>query len=446
MFKEEDGANGSYPLRKLRSRENEAAMMESELRNGKAKSGFLSVPKVEPDKDTSSSGSTPRIVGGEAIDLTVLPPIKPAFLSSLFNAVKEDKVNLLLIFLPLAVIAKYARFYEALVFIFSSLAIVPLSNLLGKATEELGMHSSDAVAGFLNATFGNMIELIVATIALYKNMMDVVKASMLGSIIGNLLLVAGTAFVAAGIKEKNVKFSAKACGVSGSLLTLTVMGVLLPGAMLARADYDHDDGQLSHEALAVSRMASIVLLATYVQFLFFQMKTHRDDFDDDDNDEQPSMSVASALFLLAIVTLAVSFCGEFLVGSIEGVANSFNISRVFISIILVPIVGNVAEHATAVTMAMRGKMNLAMSVVVSSSTQIAMLVIPVCVLFGWAINRNMGLDFQLEQSIVLLVSILLTQFVTLDGETNWLEGSMLLAAYVIIAGCFFFHRNLDTLQ
>mmetsp|Transcript_6761 Transcript_6761/g.10550 ORF Transcript_6761/g.10550 Transcript_6761/m.10550 type:complete len:410 (+) Transcript_6761:143-1372(+) len=400
----------------------------------------LQVPLVKASSsgDHTENGALTPTASTQSPQSHQAAPLK--FWPSAWNAIREDKLNILLVFVPLSFIFKFANLPGGWTFSASCLAIVPLSNLLGKCTEELGKRTSDSIAGLLNATFGNAIELIVSMIALYRNYLDVVRASLLGSIIGNLLLVAGCAFFAGGMKYKTQKFSACAAGTSSSLLTLTVLGILLPGSLTFRTTPE-DDKQISEETLKVSRFAALVLLATYGQFLVFQLKTHKDEFSDEEGEEEEAkMTTSSAVFMLVAVTVVVSFCGEFLVGSIEEVSESWNLSRTFIGVIVLPIVGNAAEHATAVTMAMKNKMNLALAVVIGSSTQIAMSVIPVLVLAGWAMGRELGLNFDFEQSIILFMSTLLTEFITVDGESNWLEGSMLLAAYSIVSACFFFQR------
>eukprot|EP00276_Gloeochaete_wittrockiana_P007522 CAMPEP_0184644768 /NCGR_PEP_ID=MMETSP0308-20130426/1423_1 /TAXON_ID=38269 /ORGANISM="Gloeochaete witrockiana, Strain SAG 46.84" /LENGTH=376 /DNA_ID=CAMNT_0027073471 /DNA_START=1 /DNA_END=1128 /DNA_ORIENTATION=+ len=342
------------------------------------------------------------------------------FFRSLWNAVRSEFSSIMLVFVPLGFLAYHLGWGDKLIFIFNFMAIIPLAALLGKSTEEIGCRTSQSIAGLLNATFGNAVELIVGIIALQANLLDVVKASLLGSIISNLLLVFGMACFFGGLKFKVQKFSVDAAGTTSSLLSLTVLGVLLPAAITAGGG--ESTPALTEEVLKISRYTSVIILFMYFAFLYFQLVTHKDSFEsveDEETADVATMSLPAALFLLCAVTVLVSFSADYLVGSIEAVSEEWGLPRTFIGIILLPIVGNAAEHVTAIIVAMKNKMNLALAVVIGSSLQIAMSVIPVLVLAGWIMGRDLGLNFKLEQSVVLFMSTLLVNLIDQDGASNW---------------------------
>eukprot|EP00741_Cyanophora_paradoxa_P004291 tig00000792_g4165.t1 len=390
-----------------------------------------------------------------------VPEPEPTFFSSLYGAIVEDKVNILLLSVPAAFVCFFMELDPIWVFWTSFFAIIPLANLLGKSTEELGMRTNEQIAGLLNATFGNAVELIVSIIALKNDLFDVVKASLLGSIISNLLLVFGTACLVGGFKYKTLDFSdtsscspatlpsplssKQAAGTTSSLLMLTILAVMLPSVILHGRDAHTPEEVLRKQSLEISRYSSIVILLIYFAFLYYQLVSHKELFDaeaEDDEEEGPevpSMPISAAVTLLAIVSVTVSFCGNFLVGAIEPVSTEWGMSQTFIGIILIPIVGNAAEHATAILMAAKNKMNLALAVVIGSSTQIAMSVIPALVIIAWIMGKPLGLDFGLELTTTLISSALLVFMIDNDGQTDWLEGVMLIGAYLIISICFFFH-------
>jgi Ca2+:H+ antiporter len=330
------------------------------------------------------------------------------------------------------------------------LAIIPLAGLLSYATEELAEHVGDTIGGLLNATFGNAVELIVAIVALKKGEIRIVQASMLGSILSNILLVLGCCFVAGGYNRIQQTFNQTVAQTMSSLMALATASLLIPAAFHASVGGGAKGEEVipageSQGILALSRGTSIVLLIIYVLYLFFQIKTHADYFEQQAEEGQETESRETVLrppesvLLLVVVTLLVAFCAEYLVDSIDSIVEETGMSKTFIGLILLPIVGNAAEHVTAVVVAMKNKMDLAIGVAIGSSMQIALFLTPFLVVLGWIIDQPMSLYFNTFETAVLFVSVFITNYLILDGESNWLEGAMLLGTYTIVAIAFFFY-------
>jgi Ca2+:H+ antiporter len=339
----------------------------------------------------------------------------------------ENKLMWMLFAIPIAVYFEFSG-QHAYAFFASMAAIMPLAWLMGKGTEEIALRTSESLGGLLNATFGNAVELIIGALALYaaysnpelsENMITVVQATLIGSILGNILLVLGLSFLWGGLKYKKQKFNAQVSQTNGSLLLLALIGLVIPAAFAAA-----NKG---------------VLLAIYCLNLLFQLKTHATLYaTDGHHDEEAELSQKQAIILLLGATLFVAWMAHILVASIEYAAEEFSIPHLFIGVILLPLFGNAAEHMTAVTVARKDKMDLSISIAVGSSIQIALLVAPFMVLFGWAMGVGMSLQFGLFETVTCLVSVLITNFIIQDGESNWFEGVMLLATYLIIAMAFLY--------
>nr|CAG8464485.1 14113_t:CDS:2 [Entrophospora candida]CAG8484962.1 6675_t:CDS:2 [Entrophospora candida] len=369
-----------------------------------------------------------------------------SFFRSIMLTIQYSSLNFLLIFLPLGFLAKSFDLSDTYIFTFNFLAIIPLSKLLGFATEDISLRVGQTLGGLLNATFGNAVELIISLVALMKGEIRVVQSSMLGSIISNLLLVLGMCFVAGGFYHDEQEFNQTAAQTSSSLMALACAGLIIPAAFNFAIGSVTDNATnvafLQEETINLSRGASIVLLIIYVLYLYFQLKTHsRFYLETEDEIEEPEFSLCYSLFLLAFITLLISFSADLLVGSIEGIVEVSGLSKTFVGLILLPIVGNAAEHVTAVTVAMKNKMSLAIGVAVGSSMQIALFITPFLVIVGWIIDENMTLFFHTFETVVLFISVLMTNYLIQDGKSNWLEGAMLLATYTIIALAFFFYPD-----
>jgi len=311
------------------------------------------------------------------------------------------------------------------------------------------MKLGETLGGLMNATFGNAVELIVSIVALRNGEIRIVQSSMLGSILSNILLVLGCCFIAGGIHNTSSgtvsgieqTFSATVASTMSSLMVVASASLILPATLYAVLS-NQPDKETEDAMLLLSHGTAIILLVLYVLYLIFQLRTHSKLFDgenqasDDSDPEEPQMSPWAAAIVLILVTITVAICAEYLVDSIDALVETANISKTFVGLILLPIVGNAAEHVTAVVVALKDKMDLAMGVAVGSSMQIALLVTPFLVILGWIIGQPMTLHFETFETVVFFVSVLVVTYVVADGKSNYLEGAMLLGLYIIIALAF----------
>ena len=320
--------------------------------------------------------------------------------------ISSSRLNILLFAAPIAIYASFIAHDATLSFIASMIAIMPLAFLMGKATEEIALRTSESIGGLLNATFGNAAELIIALLAVIAamqagsgteteaTMIKVVQASLIGSILGNLLLVMGLAFLWGGLRFQEQEFNRVQVGSNSSLLLLAVIALIVPTVFHASATNSSDDS-----VLQLSRIVSLLLLLIYALFLLFQLKTHAALFATDGaHHENPSMEKRDAIILLVIATILVSFMAEILVHSLEDAAEELHIPHLFIGIILLPLFGNAAEHFTAVTVAGKNKMDLSFAISVGSSTQIAVFIAPLIVVVSWAIGVPLSFEFGLLET------------------------------------------------
>lgn len=373
--------------------------------------------------------------------MSILEPRERTLLSPYVSLLKSNPVNVMLVFVPIGIAVGYFAFPAKAVFALNFLAIVPLAAVLSDTTEVLADLTGPTLGGLLNATFGNVVELIVALAALYKGEIRIVQTSMLGSILSNLILVMGCSFVAGGYNRLQQSFSQTAAQTMSSMMGLSCISLVIPATFASTVE----DGA-KEAVIAISRWSSLVLLVVYSLFLLFQLSTHRVFFEcaeteADEDGERPELSRNECLLLLAIVTLVVAACAEYLVGSIEDVVNETNISKSFIGLILLPIVGNAAEHVTAVYMAMKNKLDLTINVAVGSSMQIALFLTPFLVIWGWIVDQPMSLDFHTFETILIFMSVYLAGMVLEDGESNWLEGTLLISLYLIMAIAYLYYPD-----
>jgi len=340
-------------------------------------------------------------------------------------------INVLLIFVPLGICAGRMGWGPLATFSLNFVAIVPLAAVLGASTEALASHTGQMIGGLLNATFGNAVEMIVTINAINAGLVSVVQQSLIGSILSNLLLVLGMAFIAAGLKTSTAEFNSTGAGTNVSCLVLSSLALTLPTV------FSYNPETTNEDSVNLSRIVAIVMGFVYVAFLVFQLRTHADLFSGHEEEEEgvaeELLGVSTASCLLFATTCAVAYCSEFLVDSIEGVSETYGLPKSFIGLILLPIVGNAAEHTTAVTVAYKGKMDLALGVAVGSSTQIALFVVPFSVIVGWVCGVDMTLNFQAFDTSVFLLSVFIASGILGDGKTNWFEGIMLVATYAIVA-------------
>ena len=354
---------------------------------------------------------------------------------------------LLVPFIPAAVALELAHASAALIFIVAALGIIPTAALMGLATEELAARSGPGIGGLLNVTFGNAPELIIALFALNEGLQEVVKASLVGSILGNILLVLGGAMLVGGLRRDRQYFDRTAAQVQSAMLFLAVAALVmpaifelvegkgLPGVGAERVEYGSTIETLS-------ALTAVVLIVTYVIGLFFSLRTHRDLFNPHyEGGEEDTMgwSVRRSVILLAVAGAAVGLMSEVLVGSISEASESIGISEFFVGVIVVAIVGNAAEHWVAILVAFKNKMDLAVNIAVGSSAQIALFVAPILVLVSFVLGPSpMALVFNGFELGAILIAVLIANYVTSEGESTWYEGVQLLAVYVILALAFGF--------
>jgi Ca2+:H+ antiporter len=354
---------------------------------------------------------------------------------------------LLVPFIPIAIALDLAHASASIVFFASALGVIPTAALMGRATEELAARSGPGIGGFLNVTFGNAPELIIAFFALNEGLQEVVKASLIGSILGNVLLVLGAAMLVGGLSHRTQRFDRTAANVTALMLFLAVTALIMPalfelvqGTGLPRPTAESVDYDSDVEKLSVG--VAIVLLCTYVAGLFFSLKTHRDLFnpEHEEGDEVgEAWTVRRSVIVLAIAGVAVGVMSEILVGSIAEASESIGLSEFFVGVIVVAIVGNAAEHWVAVYFATRDKMDLSVNIAIGSSAQIALFAAPVLVLLSLFVGDHpLALVFNGFELGALVLAVLIAQQVTGEGESTWFEGLQLLAVYAVLALTFFF--------
>lgn len=424
---------------------------------------------------------------------------EPTFVSGAKAMLLTGPLNILLVCIPIALITWIAGYNDLFTFIFALLSIAPLAERLGFVTETLALHTNDSIGGLLNATFGNATELIVAITALSKGLFKLVQLSLVGSILSNMLLVLGSSFFFGGLYNKTQTFSIISSQINGTLLTLAVMAVLFPSLLIT-------SGLTSERnLLGLSRFISLVLFGVYFAFLTFQLFTHRDLYEDGDEEEEEkvgltleesgnsdhsdgdielSMSIVSSLglqndnqilvaaeggtiqktnssdmnfgkdeeeedqlgfhysiFWLFVITLLIAVLSDALSSTIENAATKVKIPTTFIAAVILPIVGNAAEHVGAVMFAAKGKLELTLGVAIGSSTQIALMVLPLLVLLGWMMDERLDLDIGLYESFTLFVTVLMVTITIKDGTSNWLTGFCLIMAYFVIGAGFYVKKD-----
>lgn len=342
---------------------------------------------------------------------------------------REIKVGRVLYwFLPAILVSVYFRITgnEIGMFFAACLAIIPLAGIMGEATENLACYAGEKAGGLLNATFGNATELLITIFALQAGLFEVVKASIAGSILGNILLVLGLSIFAGGLKNGEQRFDRVHINNQSNLMLLSVIALIIPAFFF----------QSNRQSLALEEFSlavAAILLIIYIAGLLFAMNRRSEPL----NPAAAEWSKKKALVMLALSTAFIALESELLVSGIEPVTEALGWSKFFIGIIIIPIIGNAAEHFTAVIMALKNKMDLAFEIALGSSTQIAMLVTPVLVFLSLALGRPMNMMFNYHEIVAVGLAVISAGFISLDGESNWLEGALLMAAYLIIAIAFF---------
>jgi Ca2+:H+ antiporter len=351
----------------------------------------------------------------------------------------------LLVFVPISIAAEQLKWGALAVFLTSAIAIIPLAIWLSTATEEIAVISGPSIGGLLNALFGNATELIIALSALNAGLIDIVKASIAGTIISNLLLVMGLSMLFGGLRYKEQTFQPVIARVNGSTMTLAVTAIILP----AIAAYTSGNvGEREVPGLSIATAA--VLIIVYGLTLLFSLKTHSYLYEvglvdgehketpaNDEHTEQPNLWLW--LGILAVSTIAVGFESEIFVGVIEEATEGLGLTPLFTGVILLPLVGGAAEFVTAVRVAMKNDMDLSVSVAMGSSLLVALLVAPILVLVGYFIGQPMDLSFNAFEVVAIAMAVVVANLMSLDGRSNWLEGVLLLATYAVLGFAFYFN-------
>ncbi|HZQ08296.1 MAG TPA: calcium/proton exchanger [Anaerolineae bacterium] len=351
-------------------------------------------------------------------------------------------INLLLIFVPISIILELVHGDPTLVFITSALGIVPLAGLLGEATDALSVRAGDRVGALLNATLGNAAELIITIVAIQAGLLNVVKASITGSILGNLLLVLGASLLAGGLKNGVQKFDRSAVSVMMTTMTIAIIGLVVPSLFGIAIE------QVNHESVEyLSIGVAFALIASYVVSLIFTFRQRSPPLGAAEAEDTPSehesdkgalkdFRVALGLLVVSVVFLAI--LSEILVGAVEPLIQAQGLTELFVGVIIVPIIGNAAEHIVALEMAMKNRMELSLGIAIGSSLQVAVFVAPLLVFIALLLGQQLTLVFNQFELAALLAAVIITALIALDGESNWLEGAQLLIVYVILAIAFFF--------
>ncbi|CAI5470831.1 unnamed protein product [Closterium sp. Yama58-4] len=384
----------------------------------------------------SSSDATPKS----------MPTYLRRSLGALFFGARS---NVLLVCVPATFLAILHNFPDGYVFTLSLLSLIPLAERLGFVTEQLALCTNPTLGGLLNATFSNAPELIIVLVALKRGLVRIIQLSILGSILGNLLLCMGSAFLAGGIYHKHLEFNRPAAQMNSGALMLAMSGMLFPNLLHATGTELHEyDSQLG-----LSRFAAVLMLFAYGAYIYFQLVTHREFFEEGGDDggdggadggggaEQSELGLWGGVFWLFVVTTLISVLSDDLVNSVEGTAAEWNVPLSGICVVVLPLVNNVTEHTSAIFFGMRDKLDVALSIAVGSSIQLAMFLIPLAVIGGWIIGVPMDLNFHRFETLALFITVLVTVLVLHEANANWLKGLMLVLMYAILAATFFNHKE-----
>lgn len=341
----------------------------------------------------------------------------------------------LLVFVPVSLVADLLGQTEV-VFITSALAIVPLAGLIGRSTDQVARRVGSRLGGLLNATLGNITELIVCVLLINASNFSIAKASLIGSILGNLLLVLGLSFLVGGVQHKEQSFNSRAAGVHSASLLLAVAGLLMPALLILTTP---QVGFTEKEVL--SGVVAIVLILMYLAALAFTQITHPHLFRPPDESEAPTRTLRRSVIMLAVAAGLVGVESELLVSSLTPATTALHLPPIFVGLILIPVIGNAAEHASAVYFAAKDRLDLALEIAVGSSTQIALFVAPILVFISLALGHPMDFVFSAFEIAVVSLATLIVALISLEGRSNWLSGVQLLGAYIVIAAAAFFIRS-----
>jgi Ca2+:H+ antiporter len=374
----------------------------------------------------------------------------------LFSFIRKKPISIMLFAIPFAILAELLHWGDIWIFVFSAISMVPLASLIGESTEVLAIYTGPRVGGLLNATLGNAAELIITIVAIRAGLLELVKASITGSILGNILLVMGMAMLLGGLRNGTQRFDRRHASKNAILLMLAVIALLIPSMLSSSIG---SETSVKVEALSIG--VAIIMIILYGLGVFYSLKVQDGPLSarphskenaeaaSEHQSEESSLgipqtdqhqlhwSLRTALLVLAVSTAGVVFISEMLIGSVEPVVVSLGISEFFLGMILIPLIGNVAEHLVAVKVAIENKMNLSVEISIASSLQIALFVAPVLVFISLLLGNPLQLIFNQFELLALIVGVLIAAMVSFDGESNWLEGAELLAVYIILGLAFF---------
>lgn len=362
----------------------------------------------------------------------------PPIVQSIAKKLRIGKIfYLLLIFIPISIFFGLFTKNETLTFITSILSIIPLARIMGYVTKEISLQTNPTVSGLISATFGNAIEMIIAIFALKNGLIDVVKASLIGSIIGNILLLVGLSVLFGGLRYKHQRFNNETIAVSSTMLIIVVAGLSIPSV------YNFIGSKTAQEHIPTLSIAvAIVMALIYVAGLVFSLLTHKDLFDASDEmkatNEKSTMSKRLAAFILFLTVIVVAVESELLVRGIEGAASTIGITQIFIGIVLIAIVTNIAEKATAIHFALENKLDVSIEIGLSSAIQIALFVVPILMLVSQMFHFGFDLVFTPFEILSVVLAVMIINYLSADGRCNWLEGAQLISVYLIIVIAFFF--------
>ncbi|KAJ8749783.1 hypothetical protein K2173_012334 [Erythroxylum novogranatense] len=427
----------------------------SDLENGDAKESLLTKEQSWSviKSPESLSSSIMRKKSDPVLISTVRFQSFRHFLANIQQVILGTKLAVLFPSVPLAILADFYKFGRAWIFALSLLGLTPLAERVSFLTEQIAYYTGPTVGGLLNATCGNATEMIIALFALHQNKIHVLKLSLLGSILSNLLLVLGTSLLFGGLAnlKREQRYDRKQTDVYSLLLLLGLLCYMFP---LTLRYLMGEDATTANHTLELSRVSSTAMLISYFAYIFFQLKTSKQLFEskkedvvveeeeEEEEEEKAVIGFWSAFTWLVGMTVVIAILSEYVVGTIEDASNSWGISVSFISIILLPIVGNAAEHAGSVIFAYKNKLDISMGVALGSAVQISMFVVPSCVVIAWIMHIHMDLDFNLLETVSLAFSIIIAAFALQDGTSHYMKGTVLFLSYVIIAACFLVHKAL----
>lgn len=356
-------------------------------------------------------------------------------------------LNVLLIFVPLAILADLFGWGDLVLFIFSCIGLISLSERLTYVTEQISLYTTPTIGGLLNATFANLGELVFVFLAISEGAVRLTQLFLLGSILGNLLLVLGVSFLLGGAKYYQQTFPRQGTLANMAILLLGTTGLIVPAVLNITTAQATPQAQFatSLDILQISRITSVILIVFYIAYLYFQLVSHVNLFSEEEKEAKTKMHKSPLLGFwpciawLTVVAVFIAFLADYIVGTAALVAVQLSLPQGFLAVILLPVVANVAEHSSAVIFAWRDEVAICISISIGSATQIIAFLLPAAVLLGWVLNQPMNLDFEAFETAILFVTIISASIIVLDGRSNWFKGAVLLLIYSVVATGFWFH-------